>query len=150
VVFAATSSGGAGFFTQNAILALPGDIIDGKTLIPGFGSEASLNNSGDAAFIAPFLGGTGIFTQNSLLAQTGDTIGGKTLIGFGSNPSLNDNGDASFVGIFSDNTRGLVLAQTADPIPENPIPEPSTLLLFGSGLAGLGFFRMRRKFLPLP
>ena len=27
----------------------------------------------------------------------------------------------------------------------DPIPEPSTLLLLGSGLAGLGFFRRRRK-----
>ncbi len=31
------------------------------------------------------------------------------------------------------------------PITEAPIPEPSTMLLLGSGLAGLGFFRWRRK-----
>ncbi len=29
--------------------------------------------------------------------------------------------------------------------PESAIPDPSTMLLLGSGLAGLGFFRMRRK-----
>jgi len=29
--------------------------------------------------------------------------------------------------------------------PNSPIPEPSTLLLLASGLAGLGFFRWRRK-----
>ena len=29
--------------------------------------------------------------------------------------------------------------------PNSPIPEPSTMLLLGSGLAGLGFFRRRKK-----
>ncbi len=29
--------------------------------------------------------------------------------------------------------------------PPGPVPEPSTMLLLGSGLAGLGFFRWRRK-----
>jgi len=41
---------------------------------------------------------------------------------------------------------GVALTDPPQPItPNSPIPEPSTMLLLGSGLAGLGFFRMRRK-----
>jgi len=29
--------------------------------------------------------------------------------------------------------------------PTDPIPEPATLLLLGSGLAGIGFYRRKRK-----
>jgi len=44
---------------------------------------------------------------------------------------------------------GLYQATTVNvsvvPEPSNPIPEPSTMILLGSGLAGLGFFRRRKS-----
>ena len=41
---------------------------------------------------------------------------------------------------------GVFAVDPPQPItPNSPIPEPSTMLLLGSGLAGLGFFRRRRK-----
>jgi len=45
-------------------------------------------------------------------------------------------------GIFKVGMDNLTIYQTFGP---SPVPEPSTLLLLGSGLAGLGFFRRRRK-----
>jgi len=46
--------------------------------------------------------------------------------------------DAAFVASFS------TITDPSDPIPDNPIPEPSTLLLLASGLAGLAVWRRRK------
>ena len=46
----------------------------------------------------------------------------------------------------SDITFGIWDLQfSAQPESETPIPEPSTMLLLGSGLTGQGFLRRRRK-----
>ena len=131
VAFTADFSGGAGIFTQNSLLAQTGDTIGGKTLTDFFPRDSprkgiSLNDNGEASFLADFSGGDGIFTQNALLAQTGGTIGGKTLIGFPAKfPSLNNNGEAAFVADFSGGggilsegvfTQNALLAQTGDTI----------------------------------
>ncbi len=51
------------------------------------------------------------------------------------------NGDISYI-LFHD---GGGLVQFANLRYDSPIPEPSTLLLLGTGLLGLGAFRFRRK-----
>ena len=87
VAFTAEFSGGAGVFTPERAPCADRRHHRGRTLTDFFprpfpDQGISLNDNGEAAFLAGFSGGDGIFTQNRLLAQTGGTIGGKTLIGF--------------------------------------------------------------------
>jgi len=57
-------------------------------------------------------------------------------LGFGTDPT-----DSNFTNWIPTPDNG----EPSSPGGGNPIPEPGTLLLLGSGLAGLGFFRMRNK-----
>ena len=62
------------------------------------------------------------------------SVGDTTLTVFTSNPSLDDN---IFLAVF--HLTGEATVTT------NPVPEPASFLLFGSGLAGLAAWRMRKK-----
>jgi hypothetical protein len=74
-------------FTLNEVLAAPGDVIDGKTLL-GVGGDAKLcfNDHGEIAFRAAFGDdgetSVGVFAQDRLVVQNGDRVAGFTLSGF--------------------------------------------------------------------
>lgn len=101
-------SGGVGIFTRDcdgacSVVAVPGDVIDGKTLT-NTGEPEGLNDNDDVAFTGEFSSGRGIFTKKgvirTLAVQTGDTIDGRTLTDL-SDPRLTDDGDVLFLGTFS-------------------------------------------------
>jgi len=97
------SEGGAGIFTQTDAVALPGDIIDGKTIDIFYGTTTSpaINNSGIIVFKAGYPGGYGIFTQSDAVALQGDMIGGKIITAFSGLPTINDSGIVAFRAKFS-------------------------------------------------
>jgi hypothetical protein len=106
----------------------------------------SINNSGSVAFLAglDFLN-WGIFVARPDLSidkviATGDSLFGSTVqfLTFGEQ-GMNDAGQFTFHALLADGTDGVF---RADPV--RSVPEPSTLLLLGAGLAAVALLRRRR------
>ena len=88
------------------------------------------------------------------LSKTTYVDGDGTTVEYGYDSVL-DFSDSGLLSIYTDLEFGVfyglnahlysaVTATEHDPVPD-PVPEPSTVLLFGSGLAGLAFYRRKRN-----
>ena len=118
--------------------------VDPKFAIFGFGGAQTI----DSFFVGTNTagGGDGLFefldSNNNVIASITATLGpGAAESGFGG--LLHDfNTQITFNGLRISSMNGSI---EVDAVAIHPIPEPSTMLLLGSGLAGLGFFRRRRK-----
>jgi len=139
----ANGNGGSAVFTQNAVLAQPGSVIDGKRVVsPPEGGLVDINDVGTAVFDVFYEAGSvrtsGIFTQEGLVVSAGQTIGGRTLSSV-SSPHINNLGEIAFSAGFIGGGSGILLATPDSSAPG--IPEPTTWALLGGGLLGLIAYR---------
>jgi len=144
----------------------------GDDVVPGFDTTSPPNFLGtddgdlfqdgdnfDLSFGSSFAVGMFFITADLLFDDDIQlTAGGVTasLIASDLQSTLPDLSDVYFLGVVDD-MNGFTTASVTTPqgqgfflynvddITTAPVPEPSTMLLLGSGLAGLGFFRSRRK-----
>ena len=124
-----SNTGIAGSFVEFTVDGSPGNLPGGNQPAVAFMVDVSVS-----ADPPPPRNGIGRHPSDNLSPQSG--LFGMTHTG-------------SFADLLSDLRVGVhVIGYTTDgseSFVSAPIPEPSTLLLLASGLAGLGFFRRRRK-----
>ncbi|MDO3379778.1 PEP-CTERM sorting domain-containing protein [Geoalkalibacter halelectricus] len=92
-----------------------------------------------AVFEMIFLGDVALATENRHITNDHDPSSGVTYVRF-QNVGLGGAGSLKLVGIFQENDD-----DNAGGVITDPIPEPSTIILLGAGLVGLGFWYRRRK-----
>lgn len=117
VAFVATVLDGVeekrGIFTQDRVIALQGENIDGVDMLGFSTGPGSMNKNGDLAFAGVFAGSprneVGVFFApgpttpgtRMLVASPGDVIGGETLDSTGW-PTMDDAGNIVFTGFIND------------------------------------------------
>lgn len=112
----------------------------------GLNDPPMINNFGTVAFEARLPSGIkGIFTgpdpiANKVISQ-GDSLFGSTVSGVLFSRGLNNLNQIAFEYSLANGTRGIAIAS---PISQ-PIPEPTTMLLIGSGFVGLVGWRMKKN-----
>jgi len=141
-----------GIIKGNGTISATISNLSGSTLAPGFGFQ-TLNVGGSV----------GLGSNSTLSIELGTLTGQNDLLAVGSNLTMNANsilaltgGAAGNVytvatffadsGIFSSVTPGYTIGYNPTDITVQLIPEPSTLLLVATGLAGLIFARRRRPY----
>ncbi len=117
IAFSSTYQSGGGaqaVFTEHAVIAKPGSVIDGKTI--GSPGGASINDGGLVAFGAGFAGGQGLFTQADGLAYTGDMIEGLKITGFSSPALMNNAGEVAFLATYDASSFSVGLFTSSDAV----------------------------------
>jgi len=117
---------------------------DSKTIAPTTAAYVSQDLLYSAVFLSPPIlpGGSGVIGSDVLFIRT--TTSPTEIAGeLGGTETFADAllGLATLTGPGS----GIVASSQAPAPPPSPQPEPGTLILLGSGLAGLGFFRRKNK-----
>jgi hypothetical protein len=150
VLFDAVLDGGGvqGLFTgTGAVPNVITPIADTSGPFLNFGSTYAINAGGTVAFFATTdTGNDGIFTGPDPVAhkvlETGDPLFGDTVAFVDIySEGLNDAGQIAFFFELANGTRGMA---RADPVPQQAVPEPSTLPLLGIALGALAL-AVRRK-----